>query len=112
MKLGETLRYMFPDADFKEDIIVRDRGNGPFIEHWGLPDPQPTQAELQAAYDQLLIDRQLRADTEQQVRDEANTARTQLRTLLDLPNNQWTQNDVIRSIKFIIRWLKDRDLKT
>lgn len=47
--LAQTLKYLFPDADFERDIILVDEGQGPYIAHWNRVDPQPTQAQIDAA---------------------------------------------------------------
>jgi hypothetical protein len=48
--LEQALKYMFPSIDFIGDVILQDDGNGAYIAYWGLDVPQPTQAELEAAY--------------------------------------------------------------
>ena len=111
MKLGETLRYMFPDANFLTDIIVRDDGQGAYVAHWGLPDPQPDQAGLDQAWIDLQTDRQDRATERDRIRTEANLARQQLELLADTPTGQWRQVDIVMAIKFILSWLIEHDQK-
>lgn len=53
MNIVDTLRLKFPDADFLTDIILRDDGDGTYIEQWNVVGtPKPTQAVL----DQWAID--------------------------------------------------------
>mgnify|MGYP003527222709 CR=1 FL=1 len=48
--LTTTLKYLFPSADFETDFLIEDDGTGPRIIQWNRPEPQPTQAEIEAAY--------------------------------------------------------------
>jgi hypothetical protein len=52
MMLYESITYLFPGIQMPQDYMLRDDsdGNGPYIEYWNRPEPQPTQAEIQAAY--------------------------------------------------------------
>jgi len=47
--LATILIFLYPDIQFGTDVILRDDGDGPYIESWNYPSPQPTQAELLAA---------------------------------------------------------------
>jgi hypothetical protein len=50
MNLGRALAYLYPDAEPGRDYTVRAvEGSAPYIAEWNLPDPQPTEAELEAA---------------------------------------------------------------
>ena len=55
MNIAQVLEYLFPDANPLLDYIVQDDGEGQFIAQWNLPDTQPTQAELEAAWDATQI---------------------------------------------------------
>lgn len=52
MNLALAIKQLFPAADLLNDFLIRDDcdGNGPYIAVWNLPDPQPTQTELEAAW--------------------------------------------------------------
>lgn len=53
MDLYRTIMHMYPDAVVNVDFGLQDNsdGNGPFIAYWTYPHaPQPTQAELEAAW--------------------------------------------------------------
>lgn len=53
MILSIALQQLFPNADPMRDYIVQDDsdGNGPYIAQWNLPDKQPSEAELLAAWE-------------------------------------------------------------
>lgn len=47
MNLAEILTLKFPNANFVDDIIIRDDGDGPYIFKWDDSlGTKPTQAEL------------------------------------------------------------------
>lgn len=48
MNLSDILLLLYPEADRRTDIIIRDDGDGQFITHWNeaLYGPQPTEQEL------------------------------------------------------------------
>lgn len=50
MNIALTLMYMYPGTDPLKDFIVQDDGAGQYIKEWNLPDPQPTQKELEAKW--------------------------------------------------------------
>ena len=50
MNIAQVLQYLYPDADAMKDYIVQDDGEGAYIKKWNLAEPQPTQAELEAAW--------------------------------------------------------------
>lgn len=60
MNLTASIKQLFPNARLFEHFMVRDdsNGDGPYISEWKLTQPQPTQIELEAAWeiikDQLL----------------------------------------------------------
>lgn len=47
--LTAAVAYLFPGIDFSHQCRVVDRGEGLFIAAWNRPEPQPTQAEIDAA---------------------------------------------------------------
>lgn len=49
VNLAAALAVLFPSAVPLTDYLVEDTGAGPFIKEWNLPDPIPTEAELQSA---------------------------------------------------------------
>ena len=53
--LTTTLKHLFPDSDLLTDIQVTQTGDGPQITLWNRPEPQPTQAEIEAAYPAALL---------------------------------------------------------
>lgn len=52
MNLPQTIISLFPHAQPFTDFIIQDDsdGNGPYIAQWNLEEPQPTEEELQAAW--------------------------------------------------------------
>ena len=46
---AQTLRYMYPGIDLLNDMAAVDDGSGPKITAWYRPEPQPTEAEIEAA---------------------------------------------------------------
>lgn len=55
MHIPTAIIHLFPGSDPETDFEVRDDsdGSGPYIATWNLPDPQPSETELQAAWDEL-----------------------------------------------------------
>jgi ATP-dependent Clp protease ATP-binding subunit ClpA len=55
MNIAQTIVYLYPEAKPFIDFVIQDDsdGSGPYIAAWNLPDPQPTEADLQAAWDEL-----------------------------------------------------------
>ncbi|MRN57038.1 XkdW family protein [Paenibacillus monticola] len=53
MNIAQTIMYLNPTANPMTDFVVQDDsdGEGPYIAAWNLPDPQPTEAELQSAWE-------------------------------------------------------------
>jgi hypothetical protein len=49
MELQTVLAYLYPDARPEVDYRLQDDGDGPYIAAWGLPEPEPGEAELSAA---------------------------------------------------------------
>lgn len=54
MNLTKAIQFIYPDAK-PNDYTVQDDsdGKGQFIAQWNLTQPQPTQAELEAAWTQV-----------------------------------------------------------
>ncbi len=46
MNISFILQQKFPDARINIDYQIGDKGNGPEIVQWNLPDPQPIQKDL------------------------------------------------------------------
>lgn len=46
--VGAALAYLFPNGS-QHDWVLQDDGEGPYIAAWRRPEPQPTQAEIEAA---------------------------------------------------------------
>lgn len=46
MNLALAILHKYPNADPLEDFRVRDDGSGQYIADWNLPNPKPTQANL------------------------------------------------------------------
>lgn len=53
MELGATLSYLYPNLENGRDYILMDKGEGPAIVSWNADAPQPTESELQSAWEQL-----------------------------------------------------------
>ena len=53
MNIAQAIMHLFPQVNPMIDFIVQDDsdGEGPYIAHWGLEEPEPTEEELQAAWD-------------------------------------------------------------
>ncbi|ULO09680.1 hypothetical protein H1230_13420 [Paenibacillus sp. 19GGS1-52] len=56
MNIAQVIMHLYPTANQMIDFMVQDNsdGNGPFIAFWNLPEPQPTETELQAAWEAYL----------------------------------------------------------
>ncbi|AAU23109.1 MULTISPECIES: XkdW family protein [Bacillus] len=56
MNLALAVKYLFPDAIIGEDFIIRDDGDGrgQYIETWRISAPQPSEKELQEAWENYL----------------------------------------------------------
>ncbi|MEC0264458.1 XkdW family protein [Paenibacillus anseongense] len=55
MNIPQAITHLFPQAVPFTDFIVQDDsdGNGPYIAQWNLEEPQPTEEELQAAWEAM-----------------------------------------------------------
>lgn len=85
MILSLAILQIYPDVDLLNTVIVRDDGNGEYIEVWNDPRPQPDQAALDAAwleYESGALDR-AKAEAYQIVNDKADTK------ALALDNTLW-----------------------
>ncbi|NJJ37812.1 XkdW family protein [Paenibacillus apii] len=53
MNISKAIQHLYPDVDVMKDFEVWDNadGNGPYIAVWNLKGPQPTEEELQAAWE-------------------------------------------------------------
>lgn len=54
---GRAINYLqqqFPNANFINDIILQDDGDGPYIRYWGIGSPKPTEEELNAAAESMV----------------------------------------------------------
>lgn len=47
--MDKELAFLFPDIDFRYQCELRNDGAGQYISAWRRPEPQPTQAEIDAA---------------------------------------------------------------
>ncbi len=55
MELYHAIKELYPDAEEGKDFVLQDDGKGPRIKVWRYKNtPQPTQTELEAAYQQYL----------------------------------------------------------
>lgn len=55
MNIAQAIMHLFPQANPLMDFIVQDDsdGEGPYIAKWNLEEPEPTEEELQAAWDEF-----------------------------------------------------------
>jgi hypothetical protein len=55
MNIAPAIIHLFPQANPMMDFVVRDDsdGNGAYIAQWNLEEPEPTEEELQAAWESL-----------------------------------------------------------
>jgi len=65
--------YLFPDAAPQIDFSLRDDGEGPYIDIWNLPDPQPDEATLAQAEADYLAAAIAAEQARQQLRDQIKT---------------------------------------
>ncbi len=60
MELYHAIKELFPEAEAERDFVLQDDGKGPYIREWnvkdvnGNPVPEPTQTELEQAYQRYL----------------------------------------------------------
>lgn len=55
MNIAQCIQHIYPNAKVAVDFLVQDDsdGSGAYIAQWNLPEPQPTQAELAAAWEMV-----------------------------------------------------------
>lgn len=71
--IAECISYLIPGIDFLSECIIEDHGNGPYIAQWNRPEPQPTQAEIEAAKPHALRSRIIQQiNTERDRREQLN----------------------------------------
>ncbi|MDT3427687.1 hypothetical protein J2Z22_003250 [Paenibacillus forsythiae] len=53
MNISRAIQYLYPDVDVMRDFEVWDNADdkGPYIAVWNLEAPEPTEEELQAAWE-------------------------------------------------------------
>lgn len=53
MNIAQAIMHLFPQANLLQDFLVQDDsdGKGPYIAQWNLDAAQPTEEELQAAWE-------------------------------------------------------------
>lgn len=47
--LAETIQYLYPGIDLRNECLLQDDGAGPYIKAWRRAEKQPTIDELKAA---------------------------------------------------------------
>lgn len=55
MHLPTAIKQLYPNAISLVDFTVQDDGEGPYIAEWNLSNPQPTETELQSAWEQYQL---------------------------------------------------------
>jgi hypothetical protein len=57
MNIAQAIMHLFPQANPMIDFIVQDDsdGEGPYLAQWNIEAPQPTEEELQAAWEAYLV---------------------------------------------------------
>lgn len=53
MELGTVMNYLYPDFKNGKEYVVANNGEGAFITSWNADVPQPTDVELQTAWQQI-----------------------------------------------------------
>jgi len=51
----KEILYLFPNARLNIDVVFQDDGEGVYIKEWNLTEPQPTQSEINAVSNVVLI---------------------------------------------------------
>ncbi|MFP3418083.1 XkdW family protein [Bacillus sp. SIMBA_154] len=54
MNKALAIMYLFPNSILGKDFSVRDDGDGQFIDTWLMKDPEPSDEELDAAWQEYL----------------------------------------------------------
>lgn len=61
MKLNEILVTKYPDANFRDDIVLHDDGDGVvYIAQWNISDPEPTKEQLDLWAQELELENEQR----------------------------------------------------
>lgn len=72
MELDKAILQLFPGVDFFAEVKLRqDPGGDPYIFEWNRPEPQPTPAELTAAWQAWLADQPARDAAQAELDDAA-----------------------------------------
>lgn len=78
MQLSKALKKLFPDITFigldGNDCLLLDQGAGQYIAQWNRVEPQPTQAELDAAWLDYQADQADANTTFQAIKTQAQSA--------------------------------------
>ncbi|NQX66816.1 hypothetical protein HQN90_11845 [Paenibacillus alba] len=55
MNIAQAIMHLYPDANPLTDFIVQDDsdGQGPYIAKWNLESPEPTEEQLQSAWEAM-----------------------------------------------------------
>lgn len=52
MDVVKAVKHLFPNANENEDFVILNNGEGDFIAEWHIDSQQPTQEQLNIAWDQ------------------------------------------------------------
>lgn len=50
MNISRAIQYLFPQAVIREDFLVGDDGEGPYLAVWNLPQSRPSEKQLTEAW--------------------------------------------------------------
>lgn len=75
MELDKAILQLYPDTNFITDVQLFDAGEGPFIRQWNRPEPQPTPAQLETAWQAWLAGEPGRVAKEEEIREAPGIAR-------------------------------------
>ena len=50
ISLADVIQHLRPDVQMPDQCLIEDDGTGPRVVAWTSQEPQPTQAEIEAAY--------------------------------------------------------------
>lgn len=100
MILTQAIREIYPSVDFEVDVVVRDDGDGVvYIAYWGLPDPQPSEAELTLAWLSVLSKKAIEEENQVAIEQAAKAAKD-LHELLE--GGDWTLGEVKQILKGVL----------
>jgi hypothetical protein len=88
--------YVNADIDFKSDVILKDEGQGAYIDEWNLDTTQPTQSQLDALETQA-DDYEFNLGQIAKRKDEYGTAESQMENIIE--NGLEAEQTRIQSIK-------------